>query len=149
MPTLRDHPYAGFNFLVHLDGLDAGSVQAGFSRVSGLDNRVGLLRYRAGNDRSLAPRLYPGLALTPTVRLERGLIGDLGLYQWLETALDGKAERRDLRIDLLAEDRATIAQSWRLRGALPVALEGPVLDAGANEVAIETLVLVAESLSLD
>ena len=149
MPTFREHPYAGFNFLVHLGGLDAGTVQAGFSRISGLDNRLGLLRYRAGNDRSLAPRLYPGLVEVPTVRLERGLIGDLGLYEWLQRALGGEAERRDLRIDLVSEDRSAVAQSWRLHRALPVALEGPQLNALGNDVAIETLELTAERLSLD
>ena len=149
MPTFRDHPYAAFNFLIQLGALDPGSVQAGFSRVTGLDNRLGLMHYRSGNDRSLVPRVYPGLAEPSIVRLERGLIGDLGLWEWLKTALDGKAERRDLRIDLLAEDRAVVAQSWRLRGTIPLALEGPVLDARASEVAIECLELAAEGLTLE
>lgn len=149
MATFRETPYAAFNFTVAMDGLDPGSVQAGFASVSGLDRAVELLRYRAGNDRTLSPRLIPGLAQPVTVTLSRGLIGDLSLHQWLQTALNGEAERRTVIIQLMSEDRTTVAQAWRLRNALPTRIDGPTLDAMANEVAIETLVLNAERLEVE
>lgn len=40
MPVLRDTPYAAFNFLVSLEGLDPGTAQAGFTQVSGLNRSV-------------------------------------------------------------------------------------------------------------
>jgi phage tail-like protein len=150
MAIERDDPYGGFAFLVSLggDAGDPGGPAAGFLRVSGLDRRVGLLRYRAGNDRSLAPRLVTGLAEPVQVVFERGVIGSLDLQQWVQTALDGQAERRDLTVDLLAEDLSSVVTSWRLRRALPTSLIGPTLDAMANEVAIEKLTVVAESLTV-
>jgi phage tail-like protein len=149
MPVLRDTPYGSFNFLVSFDGLDPASVQAGFSAVSGLDLAVEMLAYRAGNDRSNAPRLIPGLARPVTVRLSRGLIGDSTLYEWLSTSIQGSADRRDLTIQLLAEDRRGVVQTWRLRRALPTTLEGPTLNAMSSEIAIERLVLVAEALTVE
>lgn len=148
MAILRDDPYGGFAFLVAL-GSDASGPAAGFQRVSGLDRQVELLAYRAGNDRTLAPRLVPGLSAPITVTFERGVIGSLDLQQWLQTALDGQVERRDLQVDLLAEDLSTVVTTWRLRRALPTAVAGPTLDAMANAVAIETLTVVAESMRVE
>ena len=51
-----------------------------------------------------------------------------------------------MREELLAEDRSSVAQTWRLRNAVPVAIHGPQLQAMGNEVAVERLVLMAESL---
>ena len=149
MATFRNDPYAAFNFIVSGDGLDGASVQAGFAEISGLDRGVGLLRYRAGNDKTLRPRLYAGLGTPATVTLKRGVIGDLSLHPWLATSLGGNGEPRNLVIALQSEDRSAIAQSWKLRGALPVRIEGPALDAMANEVAIETLVLAVEAIEVE
>lgn len=148
MAIQRDDPYAGFAFLVSLGGDTSGPV-AGFLRVTGLERRVEVLQYRAGNDRSLAPRLVPGLAAPVTVTFERGVIGSLDLHAWIQTTLDGHVERRDLGVDLLAEDLSTVVQSWRLRRALPTALTGPTLDAMANTIAVESLTVVAESMNVE
>jgi phage tail-like protein len=149
MATLRDDPYAAFNFTVSGGGLDPSSIQAGFSAVSGLDRGVGLLRYRAGNDKTLRPRLIAGLGEPALVTLSRGVIGDLSLHQWLETSLDGNGEPRSLVIQLMSEDRGSVAQAWKLSNALPVRIEGPALDALANAVAIETLVLAVEGIAVE
>lgn len=149
MAVLRDDPYGGFCFTVGLGDRDPAAASAGFTEVSGLERRLTVLRYRAGNDPGLAPRLLPGLAAPVEVRLSRGVIGDLALHQWLEAGLGGAVERRDVVIALLSEDRATVAQRWRLRRAWPVAMLGPTLDALAGTVAVETLVLAAEALETD
>lgn len=146
MATFRDTPYAAFNFNVSINGADPGTVQAGFSEVRGLDRTVGLLRYRAGNSPVQQPRLVPGLGEPATVTLVRGVIGELSLHEWIASALDGQPSMRNVIVSLLSENRDDIAQRWMLRGAVPVRLEGPALDAMANEVAVETLVLAVESI---
>lgn len=149
MAVLRDTPYGCFNFLVSLDGLDPSSVQAGFSGVQGLDRSVEVLEYRAGNEKTNAPRLVPGRTKPITVTLTRGLIGDTTLYEWLETSLAGSPDRRTVTIQLLTEDREEVVQAWKLVNAWPTALEGPTLDAMGSTVAIERLVLVAETMTVE
>jgi phage tail-like protein len=149
MATFRDKPYAAFNFLVSTPPIDPASAQAGFSEVSGLDVGVHLIPYRAGNDKSLAPRFVPGLAQPARVTLKRGLIGDLTFHAWIAEALNGVAAPRAVTISLLSEDRAAVAQTWKLRAAWPVRIAGPALNASASEIAVETLELVAESISVE
>ena len=148
MPVLRDPPYAAFNFLVNLSDAEPGGAESGFSEVTGLDQSVELLEYRAGNSKSSAPQLLAGLARPVTVTLTRGVIGSELLQQWLNTSLTGIAERRNVTVQLLSEDRAGVAQEWRLTNAIPVAIKGPTLNANTSAIAIEQMVLVAESLSV-
>jgi phage tail-like protein len=56
-------------------------------------------------------------------------------------------ERRDVVINLLNENHEPIV-SWRARNAFPCKYSGPQLKADANEVAIESLELAHEGLSL-
>ena len=148
MATSREFPYAAFNFTVSIDG-DADSAAAGFSRVQGLDREVGVLRYRAGNEKTNYPRLVAGLGQPATVTLSRGVIGDLSLHAWLTSALAGGQAARNIVVRLMSEDRSDVAQSWLLRGAIPVRLEGPALDAMANEIAVETLVLAVAAIDAE
>ena len=149
MAVLRDTPYAAFNFLVSFDGVDPDSVQAGFSGVAGLDQSVEVLSYRAGNYKSSAPRALPGTSRLTSVSLTRGLIGDTALYEWMTASLEGSPHRRTVVIQLQSEDRDEIVQAWRLGNAWPTALEGPELDAMGGTVAIERLVLVADSMTIE
>lgn len=149
MAIIRDDPYTGFAFLVSLGG-DSTDPAAGFARVSGLDREVELLTYRAGNERTSASRLVPGLTVNPTVTLERGLIGSLDLQEWLSAVTgSGAGAARDLTVDLLDDDLASPVYRWRIRGALPTALRGPTLDANRSAIAIETLVVRAASITAE
>ena len=54
-----------------------------------------------------------------------------------------------MTVQLLSEDRDEAVQVWTLRNAWPTALEGPALDGMGSTVAIERLVLVAESMAIE
>jgi phage tail-like protein len=146
--VFRDNPYSRFNYLVNLGAGDSGSVQAGFAEVAGLSIDVQVIEYRNGNERSSAPRKLPGLSKVGDVTLKRGVIGATDLFDWLRTARDGNPERRNVVVQLLSEDRQTVAQEWRLLNAWPVKYSGPDLAATTNDVAIEELVLTAEGLDV-
>lgn len=148
MAVFRDNPYSRFNYLVNLGAGDSGSVQAGFAEVAGLSIDVQVIEYRNGNERSSAPRKLPGLSKVGDVTLKRGVIGATDLFDWLRTARDGNPERRNVVVQLLSEDRQTVAQEWRLLNAWPVKYSGPDLAATTNDVAIEELVLTAEGLDV-
>lgn len=146
MATFREDPYADFNFLVEIDGFDSGSIQAGFTEVSGLGVTVDVVEYRNGNE-EIALRKLPGLRKYSNITLKRGVIGDLAFWEWVKSALDGKVDRRSVVIQLLDEQRETVLQ-WSVRRAWPCGYQGPQLRAGDSRVAIESVEICHEGLEL-
>lgn len=150
MAELRNRPYSQFNYQVSWDGLDAKSVQAGFQEISGLGMEITIAEYRAGNSGENGPMKITGTVKTPDVTLKRGVIGSLDMYEWLDAVRNGaQDELRNVTIKLLAEDRQTEAQTWRLTNARPMKYTGPSLNGKGTDVAVEELVLAAERIDLD
>ncbi len=149
MAEFRDRPYSQFNFLVSWDGVDADSTQAGFQEVSGLGLEINIAEYRNGNEKDNAPRKITLGYKTPDVTLKRGVIGSLDLYQWLDEVRNGSQEAlRTVIVQLLSEDRDTIAMEWKLTNARPMKYTGPTLSGAGTELAIEELVLACERIDL-
>jgi phage tail-like protein len=145
MAVKRDNPYAAFNFEVDLGD---GQV-AGFSEVSGLSIALETIAYREGSDRVNMVRRLPGLARVSDVTLKRGVVGNLDLYAWLKDGLNGQAQRRHVTVRLLTEDRSAVAVTWKLAGAFPVKLSHGPLTAASDMIAVEELVLAADSLEIE
>ena len=144
MAVQRDNPYLNFNFLVDL-GL---GEEMGFSEVEVPSGEIEVIEYREGGDRVNSARKLPGLAKYPNVTLKRGITGRTDLFEWWKSVRDGQAQRRDVTITLLDEQRQAVLR-WHLRNAFPVKIEGPSLNASGNEVAIETLELAHEGLEVE
>jgi phage tail-like protein len=137
----RKDPYAHFNFIVDIDGVNA----AGFSEVAGLASEVEVMTYREGGDSRV--RQLPGLAKFPRVVLKRGFTADRTLWDWHRTALVGPVQRKNVRITLLDSERQPVAR-WTLSDAWPAKWQGPDLNARSSDVTIESLELVHEGLEL-
>lgn len=138
------YPQPVFHYLV-----DWGGTRTGFSEVSGLDIEVQSIEYREGNNPEYAPLKMPGIPKYGNVTLKRGIItGDNELYGWLSTTALNKVERRAVTIHLLDESHEPVV-TWKLRNAWVTKLEGPTLNATANEVAIETVELAHEGLTIE
>jgi phage tail-like protein len=140
----RQDPFRAFNFLVEIDGV----AVAAFMEVSGLDSETEVIEYRTGDSKVSSTLKLPGLTKYANLVLKRGLTRDLSLWQWRKTVVDGRSERRNGVIVLMAEDR-TPALRWTFRNGWPCKWEGPDLNAKASEVAIETLELAHEGLELE
>ncbi len=143
-PAGRRDPFKNYSFLVEIDGIAAAS----FKTVSGLSAEVELLEYREGSDPVSSSRKLPGRIHYPNVTLRRGLTTSSDLWDWWKSVSEGGAYRRNVAITLL-DDSHTPVLSWRLRNAFPVKFELSELDAGKNEVAIESIELAHEGLELD
>lgn len=148
-PVIRDDPYGSFNFLVTINGIsdDGNAVKGGFSEVSGLEVEVTPIEYRLGNE-SLATRKLPGIQKFPNIVLKRGMIGDLAFWNWMNRVLEGNVRRADGSIILLDENRSEVLR-WNFRRGWPCKWTGPKLNAKGNEIAIETLEICHEGLSID
>lgn len=146
----RDKPYGQFNFLVDIGGPAADSPSGGFQEVSGLGYEITIMEYRAGNKKDNAPDKITGGYKVPDVTLKRGVIGDNALYMWLEEVRNGSYDApRSVTIELLSEDRQTVASVWKLVGARPMKYTGPTLTGAGTDVAVEELVLACEGMSME
>lgn len=147
MAEFRERPYSAFNYTVDLGTGDTESPQAGFSEVSGLGMEINIAEYRNGNEKDNAPRKITGSYKVPDVTLKRGLIGTPDLYSWLDQVRNGQQDAlRTVTIQLLSEDRATVAMEWKLTNARPLKYTGPSLSGTSTETAVEELVIAAERI---
>jgi phage tail-like protein len=138
MPIARTDPYRAHNFRIEIDGIDRG----GFRQVSGLDTTSTPIDYREGTDPAHQRRLS-GLVTYSPITLQGGLMNDDSLWQWRKTVIDGKTERKNGSIILLDEAFTEVAR-WNFHEAWPSKWTGPALNAGGNEVAIESLEITHE-----
>ena len=150
MPTLRDNPYPGFNFIVSLGGETGsgaeGTVVGGFSEVSAPSATVQYADYRNGNEKVNTVRKVQNTFTVEDVTCKRGLIGSRDLFAWLEDVGRGTVDARTVTIELLDESRNTVS-TWKLLSAQPKKWTGPTLSGkGGTEVAMEELVLCCQGI---
>ncbi len=150
MATIRDRPYANFNFLVNLGVGDALEVQAGFTEVILPEARVDIIEYRNGNEKESGVRKLTGRERYANCILKRGVIGSLDLYEWWDDVRNGNnTTLRNVEIRLLSENRADVVLTWKLLRARPVAISfGPLQAAGKN-ILLESLELAFERLEME
>ena len=138
-----NYPLPVFHFQVQW-----GGTRIGFSEVTGLTQENQVIEYREGSSPVFSSTKMPGLHKFSNITLKRGVIpGDNEFFSWLNTIRMNNVERRDLVISLLNEEHSPV-MSWIARNAFPVKIEGPQLKAMGNEVAIESIELAHEGLSL-
>ena len=82
------------------------------------------------------------------IAFDRCIAGDLRLWDWIRSVMNGQTLRADGTITLLDEMRQPV-MAFRFRRAWPCKWQGPTLDATSNEIAIETLELCHEGLDVE
>jgi phage tail-like protein len=148
-PVPRPDPYPGFNFEVILTGVsDDGKAHKGsFSEVSGLNAEVTPIEYRDGSE-EITVRKLPGLKKFTNIVCKRGMTADLVFWNWIREAMIGIVHRTDGSVLLLDENHQEVMR-WNFRRAWPTKWTGPTLNAKNNEVAMETLEIAVEEISVD
>jgi len=131
-----------------------------FAEVSGLKREYETVTYKHGWSFKLGYFIIPGDIKPIHITMKRGIFVD-GDYldEWFESmdkrvnvfyTEDNPLHTRDVEIALFngygAEGAATV--TWKVRGAIPVKLEAPNFNASSNEVAIESLELVAKDIEV-
>ncbi|MEA2135533.1 MAG: hypothetical protein QOC68_3442 [Solirubrobacteraceae bacterium] len=150
MAVFRDHPYGEFNFLVDLGTGDTDGPEAGFQECSAIGMEVAVAEYRNGNDKQNSVRKLTGLNKALDVTLKRGVIGSLGLYQWLDQIRNGDQKAvRTVRILLQNEDHSEVVMTWVLLRARIVKHTSGPFNAKGTDVAMEELTLAYERLEME
>lgn len=140
----RQDPFRTFNFRLEIDGTEV----AAFSNVSGLSSEGDVADYRTGMDIPLTNRKLPGLRKYGPISLKRGIVKDTTLWDWYKNIANGKADRRNGTVILMDEQRNDVLR-WNFESAWPNKMNASEFKAGANEVAIETIELIVENITLE
>lgn len=143
----KNYPLPKFHFMV-----DWGGTRIGFTEVTGLNFETEVIEYREGSSPVYSKTKQPGLTKYSDVVLKRGTFLDDNEFfeQWRKTMMfqEGKEKfRRDVTISLLDEEHKPVI-TWSLHNAWPSKVQSADLKADSNEVAIETMTLVHEGLSI-
>ncbi len=151
MAAIGDYPLPKFHFLVEW----GSDFRIGFTEVSGLDFETEVIEYREGSSKKYNKSKQPGLIKYSNITLKRGTFeGDFDFFtEWQKTYFfqegndTGSLYRRAVTIKLLNEKHEPII-TWILENAWPSKVQSTDLKADANEVAIETMELVHEGLTI-
>lgn len=150
--THRFDPYKNFKFRVKWDG----RYVAGVSKVSPLKRTTELVNHREGGDPS-SDRISPGRSKFDPVTLERGVTHDPDFEDWanlvFNTDGDAAVSLKNFRKDILIELRnlqGQVVKAYKLYRCWVSEYQAlPDLDANANAVAIERIVLQIEGWERD
>lgn len=152
------YPLTKMNFLVSIP--DLSGAMAAFSEVSGIEASVDVVEFRQGNAHSLAPVKIPGLVKHGNITLKMGYTIGNGFKTWIQECVSetrGAMPRKTVTIELLdirdgspnsAYETIKENITWILKEAWVTKYSGPDLNASASEVAIETVELAYEELTI-
>lgn len=139
-------PYGAYNYRVLIVGKH-GFAKAGFTSVTGLGAENNIIEYRDGDEKQLSLRKMPGLITTNDVTLTRGMSEDMDMWNWIVATANAHEDdyKMTVIIELLGRDRKGV-MAWELGNAWVQAYTAGDLDAKADEVAIEEMVVTYETI---
>lgn len=139
----QTYPLPVFHFSV-----DLGGVEAAFSEVTGLNVEVQIIEYRDGAMPEHSSLKMSGLKKYGNITLKRGVFAkNNDFFDWLNAVKMHKPERRDITISLLDEEHSPV-MTWTVLRAWPTKVTSPDMKAAGNEVAVETVELAHEGVSI-
>lgn len=136
-------PMPKFYFQVKWD-----SQVMSFQEVSGLDIQSEEIKYRHGDSPEFSVIKMPGMKKVGNITMKKGIFkGDNKFWDWFKQIKMNTIKRLPVTISLLDEGgKATMV--WTLTNAWPTKITGTDLKSEGNEVAIESIEIVHEGLTI-
>jgi phage tail-like protein len=129
--------------------LEWAGQTASFQEVTGLDIETQVIEYRSGSSKTFSTVKMPGLKKYGDVTLKKGIFKDSSavwdLFQWIAK---NAIQRQDVTIRLLDETGAATVV-WKLKNAWPTKITGTDLKVDDDEVAVESLELAHEGITVE
>ena len=137
-------PLPKFYFTVQLG--DDASVS--FQEVDGLESETQPIEYRHGNSPIFYPIKMPGLGRVGNVTMRKGIfVNDSKFWTWYNEIKMNTIARRTVVINLLDENGSP-KMTWTLNNAWPTKITGTDLKSEGNEVAVESVEIAYETLTV-
>lgn len=145
------YPLPVYNYRVEIAG-----EAISFSEVSGLSVGFETTTYKESQTESglRGPKIMymPAQTTAVNITLKKGLVRggvSIGvLYNWINTTQINQIEKKDIYVRLCDETGAPVV-SWRVLNAFPTKLDAPSFDANSNDVAIESMELMADAVLME
>ena len=119
-----------------------------FQEVSGLDIQSEEIKYRHGDSPQFSVIKMPGMKKFGNVTMKKGIFkGDNKFWDWFNQIKMNTIKRLPVTISLLDEAGKAV-MVWTLTNAWPTKITGTDLKSEGNEVAIETIEIVHEGLTI-
>jgi len=136
-------PIPKFYFQVKWD-----SQVMSFQEVSGLDIQSEEIKYRHGDSPDFSVIKMPGMKKVGNITMKKGIFkGDNKFWDWFKQIKMNTIKRLPVTISLLDEGgKATMV--WTLTNAWPTKITGTDLKSEGNEVAIESIEIVHEGITI-
>lgn len=133
-----NYPLPVYNYHVSVEGNGMS-----FSEITGLTIDYEKVEYRHGFSWLMGDNLIRARRNPANLTLKRGVIKDrYQLFEWLSSE-----EKKDIKIDLCDEKGAPLV-SWQVLRAMPLKMELPSFNASSNDVALESLELIAHQVKI-
>ncbi|WP_085315875.1 phage tail protein [Derxia lacustris] len=119
-----------------------------FQEISGLDIEAQPLEYRHGDSKEFSVLKMPGMKKFGDITMKKGVFkSDNAYWDWFNQIKMNTIKRIPVVISLLDEAGAP-TMVWTLKNAWPTKITGTDLKSQGNEVAVETIVIAHEGLTI-
>ncbi|MDZ7813553.1 MAG: phage tail protein [Ideonella sp.] len=136
-------PLPKFHFQVKWD-----SAVMSFAEVSGLDVEAQPIEYRHGDSSVFSAIKVPGLMKVGNVTMKRGVFkSDNKFWDWFNQIKMNTVKRVSMTISLLGEE-GKASMVWTLTNAWPTKVTGIDLKSEGGEVAVESIEVAHEGLTI-
>ncbi len=136
-------PMPKFHFQVQWD-----SEILTFQEVSGLDTESQPIEYRAGTSPQFSTIKMPGIKKYNNLTMKKGIFkSDNKFWDWYNQIKMNTIKRVPITISLL-DEAGKPTMVWTLANAWPTKITGTDLKSDGNEVAIETIEIAYEGITI-
>ena len=119
-----------------------------FQEVSGLDIEAQPIEYRHGDSPEFSTIKMPGIKKSGNVTMKKGVFkSDNKFWDWFNEIKMNTIKRVPITISLLDEAGAP-TMVWTLANAWPTKITGTDLKSDGNDVAVESIEIVHEGLTI-
>ncbi|MBK7676147.1 MAG: phage tail protein [Candidatus Accumulibacter sp.] len=142
------YPLPVYNYKVEIDG-----KAVAFSEVSGLSIAYETSTYVESPTSGVGPRrMYmPSQRKSATITMKKGIVAGVSvpvLFGWISSIQLNRVDKKDIYVRLCDENGAAVV-SWKVINAFPTKLDAPTFTANSNDVAIESMELMADGVVVE
>jgi len=141
----REDPLVGFNFMIDV----GGKITGYFTEVSGLGSENEVIEQKVVNEKGVEVVLkIPGRLKWGDITLKRGITSSMDMWDWRQLVVDGKAKDARMNGSIVMFDRELKETArWNFVNGWPLKISGPSPKSDSNEIGIEELTIVHESIA--